>query len=190
MPPPKKNYSEMCGKHFEHYGTIFPLIVDKIGGDVDFVILDTMHSLPGEVLEFLTFLPYLKKDACVVLHDVFWNQINYERFNANATGVLFGAVKADKFLNLIPDNADLIYRYPNIAAFQINEQTMENIADVFLMLAGRWSYFPSRYHLRAYYKILQKHYSPELCDIFKNFIKANYLNLRISDEIHKHSQNV
>ena len=185
-----KDGSALCGVHFEHYGTILPFVIEEIGYDIDFVILDTMHTLPGEILDFLAVLPYLKSNAIVVLHDIFWNQVNYDFVSAHATGTLFSAVKGDKFLNLILDEADLIYRYPNIGAFQITEQTMENIADVFLTLALRWDYFPPREQLRAYYKIFSKHYSSDICAIFENFIKANYLNLRIRDEIGKHAKNI
>lgn len=37
--------------------------------DIDFLILDTVHDAPGEILDFLAFLPYLADDAVVVLHD-------------------------------------------------------------------------------------------------------------------------
>lgn len=38
--------------------------------DIDFLILDTVHSLPGELLDFILCFPYLKKGATVVLHDI------------------------------------------------------------------------------------------------------------------------
>ena len=48
---------------------INPDVIDEIGSDIDFLILDTLHIVPGEILDFLVCLPYLTKDAIVVLHD-------------------------------------------------------------------------------------------------------------------------
>ncbi|EHV5187814.1 hypothetical protein K0T41_001250, partial [Campylobacter jejuni] len=33
-------------------------------------IIDTMHSYPGEALDFLFVLPYLSKNAVVIMHDL------------------------------------------------------------------------------------------------------------------------
>ena len=45
-------------------------LLNDIGPGIDFLILDTSHTLPGELLEFITCLPYLEDDAIVVLHDI------------------------------------------------------------------------------------------------------------------------
>ena len=92
-------------------------------------------------------------------------------------------------MNYTPDNADLIYTYPNIGAFQINDQTREKIENVFLTLMLCWKYWSLRVHLRAYHKIFEKHYSPELCKIFEQAMKMNYINLRITSEIQKCDKN-
>ena len=38
-------------------GCILPEVIDQIGKDIDFVVLDTVHSLPGELLDILCILP-------------------------------------------------------------------------------------------------------------------------------------
>ena len=40
--------------------------MDEIGGDIDVFIIDTMHVLPGEILDFLALLPYLRDGAIVI----------------------------------------------------------------------------------------------------------------------------
>lgn len=169
----------MIGKHEFHLGKYLPQVIDEIGGDIDFVILDTVHYLPGEVLDFIAVLPYLKADAVVALHDVALNY--YERpgwTNAYCTGVLFGAVTADKFLNFLPNvNGNTLFRYPNIAAFQINEQTRANIDQVFLSLLINWNYLPQPGELHLYRAHYQRHYSKELIDIFNETINMNLCNM-------------
>ena len=39
-------------------------------GCIDFCLIDTSHLIPGEILDFLMILPYLKDNATVVFHDV------------------------------------------------------------------------------------------------------------------------
>lgn len=166
-----------------HLGTVLPLLIEEIGGDIDFVILDTIHCLPGELLDFIAVLPYLKDGAVVVLHDIRFHQrfINYNIYNATCT--LFSTVTANKFFNYQPGEVDLIYNYPDIGAFQINEQTRANIENVFLALTQSWVYFPTREYLRAYYKIYQKHYSADLCKIYEEALKMNFLKLREKNAI-------
>ena len=58
----KKGHELFIGKYLpERLNEIAP------ERDIDFLILDTVHMLPGELLDFLAALPYLRKDAIVVL---------------------------------------------------------------------------------------------------------------------------
>lgn len=156
-----------------------PQVIDEIGNEIDFVILDTVHYLPGEILDFLAMLPYLKEGAVVVLHDVADN--HYERpgwTNAYCTGVLFSAVTAEKFLNFIPTGCgNTFFRYPNIAAFKVNEQTRTNIDQVFLSLVINWNYVPQPGEIHLYRAHYQRHYPKELIDIFVETIRMNLCNM-------------
>ncbi len=155
------------GTHKFYFGKILPLVIDDIGRDIDFVILDTVHSLPGEILDFLVVLPYLKDNAIVCLHDVVYHQSKLKNAFGHATGLLFSAVTADKMLNFLPDEEDQYKsRYANIAAFQINSQTMKNIYNVFLSLTLRWAYLPPQEHFNAYAEFIVKNYSQDLNSIF------------------------
>lgn len=187
IPPPPR--TELCGSHTMHRRTIFSLIKDEIGDEIDFVVLDVAHIVPCETLEFLAILPYLSKNAIIVMHDVAYCLQSFPEFRGSyAAGALFSAVVADKFINFTPDNVDLIYTYPNIGAFQVGEKTWENIENVFLTLMLCWKYWPNRQHLRAYYEIYEKNYSPECCKIFEQAMRMNFLNLRITREAKKMAQ--
>ena len=165
-------FGTLNGTHTFHLGTILPQVIDEIGG-VDFVILDTTHMLPGELLDFIAVLPYLTDEALVVLHDVSLHQFtNCEK--ADATGILFGAVTAEKFLNFQPD--ECVFRYPNIAALRVNKQTAANIENVFLSLILRWDYFPDE-QIKIYRQLYRRFYSDALCEIFQEAVDMNGLHI-------------
>ena len=39
----------------------------------DFIFLDTAHSAPGEILNFIELLPFLNENAILVLHEILWH---------------------------------------------------------------------------------------------------------------------
>lgn len=169
----EKIFGKMRGTHEFHLGKILPQVIDEIGGGIDFVILDTTHTLPGELLDFLAVLPYLTDNAVVVLHDVSFHQTQ-RKINADATGVLFGAVTAEKFLNFQSDEE--LFRYPNIAAFKVNEQTAENIENVFLELILRWNVLPLEERIIIYRRHYRRFYSDALIEIFQEALDMNGYN--------------
>ena len=135
----------------------FPEVVDKIGNDFDFVVLDTVHRLPGELLDFLAVFPYLKPQACVVVHDICLNHI--EDPAQIATQLLMDTVVGDKCL--IQD-ADREFGYPIIGAFYVNDDTAKYVADVFNALIVTWDYFPEKCMYELYLKFFEKHYPLDL----------------------------
>ena len=171
-------FGELRGTHEFHIGKYLPQVIDGIGGDIDCVILDTVHKFPGEGLDFLAVLPYLTSDAIVILHDVMENQRLVNQADQFATTALFSAVTAEKFLNFVPLNAAGNVRsfYPNIGAFKVNEQTRANIENVFLTMILRWSYLPSAAELVLYREHYRRFYSEGLCAIFQEAIDMNAYN--------------
>jgi len=98
------------GNHTYMLGKLAVDRLEQIGRDIDFLFLDTVHAVPGEILDFLLLYPYLKEGAIVVLHDTnLHNESNNEK--TICTRVLLDSVTADKFY--ISKRA-----YLNIGAFQ------------------------------------------------------------------------
>ena len=172
------------GTHKFYFDTVLPLIVDEFGTDIDFLILDTAHIMPGEVLDFLVALPYLKENAVVCLHDISECQTRptADFLFQHATAALYSSVHADKFLNFFLDN-QLNFKYPNIAAFQINSNTMKFIENVFLTLVLRWRYFPDERDLLGYAEMIQRHYSTEMFMLFRELLMRNANNLMLEAQI-------
>ena len=174
-------HSTLCGTHEFHLGKYLPQVIDEIGGEIDFVILDTVHYTPGELLDFPIMLPYLRDNAVVVLHDISLNQMNHPLHtpNAHATGLLFSAVVAkEKFLNCDPVSK----KYPNIGAFSVDEQTREHIENVFMALTLTWHYLPKEEEINIYREFYAKHYPAELVEIFDETVKMNRNNIAFKDK--------
>lgn len=177
--PPR---STLTGEHKFYLGKYLPQVIDEIGGDIDFVILDTVHYTPGELLDFPVMLPYLKDGAIVVLHDVSLNQRNnpIHKPDAHATGLLLSAVTApEKFLNsLVTDT----FRYPNIGAFRVDESTRTHIENVFMALMLTWHYLPKDEEIKIYREFYQKHYPEELISIFDETVRLNRGNVAFKEK--------
>ena len=131
----------------------------------DMVVIDTVHSLPGEVLDFLTILPILKNGTVVVLHDVAWHLKGRLDFTY-ATGLLYSNVCAEvKYIN--HDNN----RYPNIAAFVIDDNTHRNIDDLFLSLTVTWAYIPDKRQIDEYRASLNRYFDKRQVEFFDEILR-------------------
>ena len=163
--------------HKFYLGAGVTSFLEEIGKDIEFVILDTMHILPGEILDFLVVLPYLKSNAVVCLHDVALCQRSPGDRNSTATGLLFSSVTADKMINLLPDDVNLKFAYPNIGAFQINDDTFKNVINVVMSLLIPWHYLPPVNELKNYNLFVNKFYDKDICKIYDEMIKMNVYNM-------------
>ena len=150
-------------------GGVLPKFIENIGGGIDFCILDTVHALPGEVLDFLCILPYLKDGAVVVLHDI-TNNLLGKYVNAYATKLLLNSVSGVKYYNY-DDNIH------NIGAFVVDSTTRETIANVFSSLSVTWAYEPSIQQMMQYRDEYKKYYDEECIKLFDIFWEMNHAKL-------------
>lgn len=158
-------------KHQFFLGKTIGGVIDRIGKEVDFVIIDTTHVLPGEVLDFITILPYLTDDAIVVLHDV---DVHYGRLLRNesgakedvATRILLSVVAAKRMI-------DTENKLCNIAAFEINADTYRYIEGCFLALGLIWGYRLSIENLIEYRNAISKKYDKYYVELFDLAVRIN-----------------
>lgn len=149
-------------------GKYYPEIADVIGGDIDFLVLDTVHSLPGEFFDFLAALPYLKDEAVVVLHDVSLNLYNGAKYGADCTRILLSCVCSDKkYYNFSSMEAGCL---PNIGAFIVDASTRENILNVFQTMSLSWDYMPGKVELDIYTNHFQRYYDGNAMNLWKRII--------------------
>lgn len=142
-------------------------IYKEIGNDIDCIIIDTVHSMPGEFLTFLAALPQLKDGCIVILHDIHLNMRGFSinsfseyHIAAYCTGLLFGGVSSHAKWSLKSDDIS------NIGAFVVDKYTRENIKDIFHILCSAWYSFPSELNLTEYLKYIHKHYSLDCYNLF------------------------
>lgn len=93
-------------QYHKHIGGGILSHLNELEGGFDFVILDTAHYLPGELLDFPVILQLVRTNAMVCLHDVACHQA-HDDANKHATAVLFSTVTAEKYLNFIPNGTPL-----------------------------------------------------------------------------------
>lgn len=153
--------------HKYYFGHALPYSIEAIGSNIDFVILDTTHSLPGEILDFIVLFPYLSPKACIVLHDIANN--HYGNYSvAFATQILLDSVTADKII-VQDDNRE--YKYPNIGAFITNDDTSKYIDDIFHSLMITWNYFPDSDELQEYTNCIKEKYGIRLYTLMNRILK-------------------
>jgi predicted O-methyltransferase YrrM len=164
------------GVHHLITGKYAPESIDIIGDQIDFIIIDTVHTLPGEILDFLAFYPYLSNQAVVVLHDVnlhhLCNPVPNWRF---ATKLLFDVVVADKYMiydstdDFMIDSLDGLV-IANIAAFRLNDQTSSSLTSIISSLSLPWKYLPTEHELEIYSTFININYDPKSLNIWNAVI--------------------
>lgn len=166
-----KSMSRRQCDHTFYTGKYAAECMEEIGKDVDFVILDTVHSLPGELLDFLVCFPFLKQGAVVVLHDILLNHSG-DNADAFATKLLFDSVVGTKFMNREGEDKRMVNAI-NIAAFTITEDTKRYIDDVFSALTITWKYLPCDKELNMYRDFLERYYAPSQTGWFDLAVRLN-----------------
>lgn len=176
---------EIKFKHKYCLGNIAYSFKKDIGYDIDLLILDTMHSLPGEVLDFVSLLPQLKNGCVVVLHDIALNLLSDAR-DKFATGVLYSVVSGKKIYKYDATKED---GCANIGAFIVDESTRENVEDLFFSMMLTWNYIPDCAQIALYKECISKSYNKKLYELFCNIIdwqnesknKANSVKNRLKN---------
>ena len=81
-------------------GNIAIEYLENIGNNIDLAFIDSAHFEPGEIMDFLMILPFLKENAIVIFHDIA-NQIihNYAR-NEWAPYIIFNAIRGKNSCHL------------------------------------------------------------------------------------------
>lgn len=157
--------------HTLYIGQFAPECLESIGKDIDMLILDTVHRLPGELLDFLACYPFLKKGSIVVLHDITLNHYSGSG-HSFATKLLLDTVVAEKIFNVNLDNP-----LTSIGAFVINDDTDKYISDVFSALTITWAYRPANAELALYKEFYSKYYSNDKLLLFDVAIQLNLKTL-------------
>ena len=93
--------------------------MDEIGGDIDFCLIDTLHTIPGGILDFLMVFPYLKNDAIIIFHDINLHTSDFhERQWDIPNGLLMSTIVGKKYIqgnfSKTDNNNGIKTNFPNI----------------------------------------------------------------------------
>ena len=156
-------HPELTNKWQIYSGGLASDFIEKIGGDIDLCFIDSAHMNPGEILDYIMVLPFLKKNAIVILHDISLHILS--RCYARITNcVLFSAIKGKKYY---PATEDFGMGVANIGAVVLDDNSIDNIFDIFILLTLYWQYIPTDKDYESIIKLISKHYDESLINIFK-----------------------
>ena len=156
-------------------GNIATEYIENIGNNIDAAIIDTAHFEPGEILDFLILLPFLKEEAIIIFHDI-GNQITVSKDrNEWAPYIIFNAIRGEKFL---PSGKSILRQ--DIGAIKLEKNQKKYYHDYFRLLGGQWQYFPKEIHIKLLTNFIKKYYDEECFIMFeeavtfnRNFVKMN-----------------
>ncbi|WP_297277263.1 class I SAM-dependent methyltransferase [uncultured Brachyspira sp.] len=161
----KKEYSNLLDRHKLYTGGVTAKFIEEIGGDIDLCFIDTAHINPGEFMDILMVLPYLKKNAVVIIHDVSSHTFSYQNNKLICTcGVLFSALKGRK---IIP-NDGIFNTIGNIGAVILDDDILDRVYDYFHLLTLPWEYLPTDEDIDITKNIFLKYYDKKYVDMFVN----------------------
>lgn len=125
----------------------------KLNKKFDFVFLDTAHTAPGEILNFIELLPFLNDNAIFVLHDILWHFSSKKNIYPSNV-YLYPVIYGDKVLLKNKDGS-----IGNIGAIFLYNNQEKHYLDYFFLLFAFWEYMPKdneindlRIFIKNYYK--------------------------------------
>lgn len=157
-------------------GNVAAKFLEQIGKDIDMVFIDSAHFEPGEILDFLIVLPFLKEGAIVGFHDIA-NQITHGGNNRNEWSpyIIFNLIRGKPFY---PSGNILLKHDIGIKILESNQKKYHH--DYFRALGGQWQYFPKEKYIELLIKYFKKYYDNDCSIIFseavefnRNFVKKN-----------------
>jgi predicted O-methyltransferase YrrM len=161
----------------------------------DFVFLDTAHSAPGEILNFIELLPFLNEDAIFVLHDILWHFFSEIKFFPSNV-YLYPVIYGDKVLLQNKDGS-----LENMGAVFLNNNQEKHYLDYFFLLLSFWEYIPKDNELNELKIFIKKYYKKDIylrifeTAVIKNKIfyenqQKNYSDCSFINQKHKFFKNL
>ena len=177
-----EQFPELMKKWTLYTKVITADVIESIGKGIDCVLLDTTHTTPGELLDFLEVLPFLKSEALVIIHDICLQFTNYGSTKSSgqkrhklmlATTLLYSNLRG---LKLTPPPSPT-RTYWNIGAVRLEKNQKRYYYDYFFPLAFNWEYLPAQEDLRKIRQFLQIYYDKECIRLYDEALIENKIFL-------------
>jgi len=172
----KRYIGECVNKYFPdlkknwklYNGNIACEYLEKIGKNIDMAIIDTAHFEPGEILDFLMILPFLRENAIVIFHDI-GNQLRInDKRREWAPYLIFNGIRGKKIF----PSGNMILGH-DIGAIILEKDQKKYYHDYFRLLGGQWQYFPNEVHIIKMRKFFKKYYDKDCVFMFEEASNFN-----------------
>ena len=152
----------------------------KLKMKFDFAFLDTAHSAPGEILNFIELLPFLNENAIFVLHDILWHFNSKIKFYPSNV-YLFPVIYGDKIL-FKNKNGSL----GNIGAIFLFNNQEKHYLDYFFLLLSFWEYIPKDNEINELRIFIKKFYKKDIyLKIFDTAVIKNKISFKNQQNYYK-----
>ncbi len=163
-----KFFPELSKNYKLYKGKIATEFIEKIGNNIDMALIDTAHYEPGEILDFLMILPFLKENAIVIFHDI-GNQITRSSNRREwAPYIIFNGIRGEKYY----PSGNFILKH-DIGAVRLDNNQKKYYHDYFRLLSGQWQYFPKEIHIKQMRNFIKKYYDDDCLIMFEEATNFN-----------------
>ena len=170
----QEKFPHLSNKWNLYTGGVAAKFMDEIGYGIDICFLDTMHRNPGEFLDLLMVLPYIKKGGIIILHDTIFHVYNMG-VNDYTNGIIFSSLNGKKYILSKDKERPYLNNKGNIAAVILDNSIMDRIYDYFHLLTFPWTYMPTDEDILYINKLFYKNYDEDLIELFDSITKRNKL---------------
>ncbi|MEI0518270.1 class I SAM-dependent methyltransferase [Brachyspira murdochii] len=169
----EENTPNLLSKWKIYRGGVSAKFLEEIGEEIDICMLDTMHANPGEILDFITILPFLKKNGILIIHDIQLHAGKWkEQFDPTCCNLL-SAVRGYTFM---PESAYKVNNcFLNIGAVVLDDNIKEYIDNILLLLTMRWRHRVTPEDHMYISNIIKKYYPDDIYLKYKEIY--NHLNI-------------
>ena len=169
----EEKFSELMNKWTLYTDINTAEVIEKIGNNIEFAFIDTVHTCPGEMLNWLEVLPFLKEEAIVVFHDIYlmyYDKFAFVKKKRNFTNnQLYVYIRGQYIL---PSYGNEIFSR-NIGGLKLFRNQQNYFRQYFLALGGQWEYMPAENDLKILREFFKKYYGEEYAKIFDDAVTKN-----------------
>jgi predicted O-methyltransferase YrrM len=169
------NYKELKQKWELYTGGLSLKFTERIGKEIDFCLIDTLHIIPGGILDFLMVWPYLKNNAIVILHDINLHTCSFPetKWDIVPNNLLMSTIIGKKYIqgNFLreDDNNGKKTVFPNIGGIKLTSKG-QNIYEIINLLTLPWAYLPNKKEQEDILSFFKKHYDNFYCEYLKKIL--------------------
>lgn len=169
-----EKHPELMDKWTLYTGKNTAEVIETIGNNIDLVYIDTVHYTPGEMINLLEILPFLKEEAIIIIHDVFLMFVK----NAN-----FGRGPIINYSNnqllcyirgklILPSYGDKFFSR-NIGAIKLEKNQKKYYKQYFMALGNQWQYLPEDKDLSIFREFFMKYYGKNFVEMYDDAVEKN-----------------